>query len=120
MGLDAPGPQPTRRPEAVSTGRDVTAMRLTVRPARAASSRQRRSSPRSAASSGAIFLQGVAIEAGDDRRDEPTPLAHFHNGNDRGILLEGRRDLFRPVGCGSGTLRRLALAAMVLRPCRAP
>ena len=55
----------------------ATAMRLTVRPALAASSRQRCSSRSSASWSGSSFFSGWRAEARDDPGDEPARLAQL-------------------------------------------
>src|SRR5829696_7089520 len=55
----------------------ATAVRWTTRPAPAASPRQRRSSRSSASCSGSNLLEGVAIEARHDGRDEPARVAHL-------------------------------------------
>lgn len=53
---------------------------------------------------GIEFLEGLAINAWNNRRSEPLRLAHLDHGDDRAILIEG--------GEGSARVKRLRHEAL--------
>jgi hypothetical protein len=89
MGLDAPGAQPARQPEAVAAGlvghRDacdrLACLGRLVLPAP--------QKPQQRLLVRLDLLQRMAIEAGHDGGHEPARLAHLDDGDDGAGLLEG-------------------------------
>ena len=61
------------------------------------------------------LLEWVAVEAGDDGRDEPARLAHLDHRDQRALGVEGGAAPARVVRHWHGGLHRLGPAAMVLR-----
>jgi hypothetical protein len=113
MGLDAVRPQPTRQPEAVPPAWKATAIRVMLRPALVASSRQRSSTRNSSPSSGASFFSGCHSTPGTIA---PTSqLAWLISITAINVLSWSRatRDLLRSFGCGIGVLHRLFATTMV-------
>ena len=98
----------------------ATAMRVIVRPALAASSRQRCEQRSSASSSRLELLQRVALDPGHDAGDEPTRLAHLDDRDDGAVLLEGGEGSAQVVRLRHGALRRLFSAPMLPSPRRPP
>src|SRR5690349_17724383 len=66
----------------------ASAIRVILRPALTASSRQRCSRPSSLSALGSSFLRGW-LNAGKHTGKQPTRLAHLDDGNDRAILVQG-------------------------------
>ena len=48
------------------------------------------------------LLEGLALNAGNDRRNEPLRLAHLDHGDDRAVLLEDREGSARVKGVRQG------------------
>ena len=71
------------------TGAAANAIRVILRPALTASSRQRCSRPSSLSALGSSFLRGWRSMPGRHTGNQPTRLAHLDDGNDRAILVQG-------------------------------
>ena len=67
----------------------ASAMRVIVRPALTASSRQRMQHGKQPFWVRLQLLAGLTLNAGNDTADRPARLAHLDDGNDRAILVQG-------------------------------
>jgi len=94
-------PQPARQPKAVPTSFEGQCNPRDLAPALTASSRQRCSRPKQPFCTRLQLLARLALNAGKHAGNQPTRLAHLHDGNDRAILVQATRDLLKSFGWGN-------------------
>jgi hypothetical protein len=58
---------------------------------------------------GVKLLEGLAFNAGNNRRNEPLRLAHLDHGDDRTVLLEDGEGSARVKGVRHGALHRFVV-----------
>src|SRR3954464_10133817 len=108
IGLDAAPPQPARQPKAVASGLigDDDALDLPTRLCRFVAPTLHKL--QQLVLIGRKLLQRLALDAWDQPRDEPIRLAHFDDGDQRAILIEGGKGSAQIVRLRHGALHRIA------------